>query len=81
MIMKTKHVKNTGPGGGKLENRLGGAKGENCQGGKGSKKLHRGHFPFCPIPIYVVRPCLRLLLGLLMINPNFKIVVQKALRG
>ena len=32
----------------------GGANGAKCQGGKGGKKLHKGHCPFCPIAI--VRP-------------------------
>ena len=65
MIMKTKHVKNTGTNGQEGENWkiTRGAKGANCQGGGQTVKIARGkkisqmgggHCPFCPIDI--VRP-------------------------
>ena len=67
MLMKTKHVKNTGqvvrrgkigklPGGGCKGGKLpGGANGKNCQGrANKAKNCSGGHCPFCPIAI--VRP-------------------------
>ena len=51
--MKTKHVKNTGTNGQEGANWkiTRGAKGENCQGGKEGKKLHKGALPLFPVAI------------------------------